>query len=93
MRTFTVNMGEEEYNIECSSGESSATTEYGSEPACLEIDGDIYYCYVTDPDEQSPVVYKVDSVSACPTVAADAKFEDADDEEPGPVLVETDETA
>lgn len=92
MRTFTVQMGEEEYNILASTGEASATVEYDTEPACLEIDGDIFYAYVTDPDEQSPKVYKVDSVSVMPTTADEVEFDEADEEEEtaGPVLVDTD---
>ena len=93
MRSFTVQMGEEEYNILASSGECSATVEYDTEPACLEIDGDIFYAYVTDPDDQSPKVYKVDSVSVCPTTADEVEFEEGEEEEEaaGPVLVDTED--
>ena len=92
MPSFTVQCDTEEYRIVADSGEESSTVEYGSEPACLAIDGDIYYCLMDDPDEQSPVVYRVASVDECHTTSEDVTFGDDDEEEEieaGPVLVET----
>lgn len=92
MRSFTVQMGEEEYNILASTGEVSCDVEYDTEPACLEIDGEIFYCYITDPDDPNPKVYKVDSVSVMPTTADEVVFTEEEEEEAGPVLVD-DQTA
>jgi hypothetical protein len=92
-RSFTVQTSEEQYRIVASTGEESSTVGYADEPACLEISGEIYYCHMTDPDDEQPVVYRVASVDPCPSVVEDVVFdedEEEEDEEPvGPVLVET----
>ena len=90
MRTFTVQMSEEQYRIVASTGEESSTVDYADEPACLEIDGDIYYCHITEPnDDTQAVVYQVASVQVCPSECEDVEFGDDDEAEAaGPVLVD-----
>ena len=96
-RSFTLELGPEKYSFVETGGDGEVSTlgEYGVDPAVLQIEGDIYYCWIEDPDEEVPLVYKVDSVSQCKTeiveVAEDGEDDDDQDEEDevGPVLVET----
>lgn len=60
---------------------------YGDTPAILEIDGEIFYCWIEDADDPSPKVLKVDSVSVCRTSVLDDGTWTEFSETSGPVLV------
>jgi hypothetical protein len=97
-RSFRLELGPERYSfVETGGSDVSTLGTYGVDPAVLHIDGDIFYCWIEDPDEEVSVVLKVDSVTVCKTEMVEVledgeEVEDESEEEPGPVLVE-DETA
>ena len=88
-RSFTVQMSEEEYRIVASTGEESNLESYAGPPVAIEIDGDIYYCHIADPDDETPEVYRVASVDKMPSTVDEVEFEDdSEEEDAGPVLVD-----
>lgn len=77
---YNVQMGEEDYRIVGPNGEEGPMVPYGtlatlSEPG--ENAGDppsVYFCLVTDPDDESPKVWCVDSVSEMVVEAEEVEF-------------------
>lgn len=90
---FTVQLDVEEYRIVGPGGddEEGDAVEYG-ELATLKIGEAIYYCLLEDPNADTPVVYRVDRVSAMPTINEEVVFEDVDDEPAGGPMLVTAET-
>lgn len=95
-----------EFRIECRSddyqfvhdgedGSSISTTGvYGETPAIMELEGDIFYCWIEDGDDPEPQVCKVDSVSICEsTLIDDGEWTELTEprEAGGPTLVETED--
>jgi len=74
---FTVQMGEEDYRIVSADGDEGQMVPYGS-LATLWLEGDsvpmVYFCLVTDPDDEKPQVYCTDSVHRCQTEAEEVEF-------------------
>jgi hypothetical protein len=73
-----IEMDETEYRIVGDDGEEGPETEYG-EVAVLRVGEAVYYAVIEDPNEGTPVVYRVDAVSEVPTTVEDVVFEGADD--------------
>lgn len=74
---FTVQMDEEDYRIVSEDGDEGPMVPYGM-LATLTLEGEsvpmVYFCLVTDPDEEHPTVYCVDSVHKCPSETEDVEF-------------------
>lgn len=79
MSKFTVQMGEEDYRIVAADGEEGVMVPYGTlatlcVPGATKSDPpSVYFCYIEDPDDESPIVWCVDEVSK-----ADSEVEECD---------------
>jgi hypothetical protein len=73
MENFTVQMGEEDYRIVGPEEEEGPMVPYG-QTATLMIEEAVYYCHVEEPDESTPVVFRVDRVSKMPTETDEVEF-------------------
>lgn len=77
---FTVQVGEEDYRLLGPDGQEGVMVPYGTlATICEEPEksGDcpaVYFCLITDPDDKSPVVWRVDSVSKCRSEAEECDF-------------------
>ena len=77
---FTVQMGEEDYRIVGPDGDEGVMVPYG----CLATMAEgpdtpgqppaVYFCLVDDPDDETPVVWCVDSVSKMKSEAEECNF-------------------
>lgn len=80
MSKFTVQMGEEDYRLVGSDGEEGIMVPYGTVATlCEEPDGSgnppaLYFCLITDPDDEDPKVWCVDSVSKVACEAEECDF-------------------
>jgi len=80
MPKFTVQMGEEDYRIVGPDGDEGIMVPYGTVATlCEEPDSAgnppaLYFCLITDPDDENPKVWCVDSVSKVPSEAEECDF-------------------
>jgi hypothetical protein len=80
MAKFKVQMGEEDYRLVGPDGEEGVMVPYGSLASIHEPpDGPglppvVFCCFVDDPDDESPKVFRVDSVSVMPCEVEECDF-------------------
>jgi hypothetical protein len=79
---FTVQMGEEDYRIVGPDGDEGTMVPYGTcATICEEPDKPgqppaLYFCLISDPDDESPIVWCVDSVSKVASEMEECDFPD-----------------
>jgi hypothetical protein len=77
--SYTIEMGEQDYRLVGPEGEGTLA-EYGTpsvlwgEPEGPDKAPALYYCLITDPDDQNPVVWCVDQVSHAPSEVEEVDF-------------------
>lgn len=64
---WVVQTDEEDYGLMAPDGEEGELAPYG-QAATLAWEGDVYLCWITDPDEREPVLYRVPGGNGMPEV-------------------------